>query len=317
MHPGPPPSTETAVAAEERDGEKTNKDASLLDTSKCTEICGKADPHSPCSCSKICLVRVYPASKREEAVTMYAVLDEQSNRFLAKTEVYNIFGIKVNSSPYTLKTCSGSTETSGRRATNFIIEPQNGKLQLQLPTLIECDLIPDDRSEIPSPEVARHHPHLQPVADKIPAVDPNAPILLLLGRDILRVHKVREQINGPQNAPFAQRLDLGWVIVGEVCLGTVHKSPVLSVFKANMLLNGRASILIPCPNNIQVKENFSSTPLHLSLHTSSCMEDTSPSVNTDSLGSSMLQRSKDDDKPILSVDDKQFLNIMRQSVYRD
>ncbi|XP_067279206.1 uncharacterized protein [Pseudorasbora parva] len=317
MHPGPPPSTETAAAAEERDGEKTNEDASLSVTSKCTEICGKADPHSPCSCSKICLVRVYPAGKKEEAVTMYAVLDEQSNRSLAKTEFYDIFGIKSNSSPYKLKTCSGLTETSGRRATNFIIEPKNGKLQLQLPTLIECDLIPDDRSEIPSPEVAQHHPHLQPVADKIPAVDPNAPILLLLGRDMLRVHKVREQINGPHNAPFAQRLDLGWVIVGEVCLGTVHKSPVLSVFKANVLLNGRASIFTPCPNNIQVKENFSSTPLHQSLHNSSCMEDTSPSVSTDSLGSSVFQGSKDDDKPTLSVEDKQFLNIMHQSVYRD
>lgn len=148
-------------------------------------------------------------------------------------------------------------------------------------------------------------------------MDPNAPILLLLGWDILRVHKVHEQINGPHNAPFAQRLDLGWVIVGEVCLGTVHKSPVLSVFKANVLLNGRASILTSCPNNIQVKENFSSTSLHQSLHTSSCMEDTSPSVSTDSIGSSVFQRSKDDIKPTLSVDDKQFLNIMRQSVYRD
>ncbi|RXN28208.1 hypothetical protein ROHU_019410 [Labeo rohita] len=84
---------------------------------------------------------------------MYAVLDEQS-----KVEV-----------------------VEGRSVTNFIIEPKNGKLQIQLPTLIECDMIPDDRKEIPSPEVVRHHPHLQVLADKIPAVDPNASILLLLG----------------------------------------------------------------------------------------------------------------------------------------
>ena len=43
----------------------------------------------------------------------------------------------------------------------------------------------------------------------IPEVDPTAEILLLLGRDIIRVHKVREQVNGPHNAPFAQCLDLG------------------------------------------------------------------------------------------------------------
>lgn len=45
-----------------------------------------------------------------------------------------------------------------------------------------------------------------PVADKIPGFDPGAAILLLLGRDILRVHKVREQYNGPHNAPYAQHL---------------------------------------------------------------------------------------------------------------
>lgn len=77
-------------------------------------------------------------------------------------------------------------------------------------------MVPDDRTEIPSPEVTHYHPHLRSVAGKILPVDQNALILLLLGRDILRVHKVREQINGPHNAPYAQRLDLGWVIVGAV-----------------------------------------------------------------------------------------------------
>lgn len=119
---------------------------------------------------------------------------------------------------------------------------------------------------IPSPEVVRHHPHLQKLTDKIPPVDPNASILLLLGRAILRVHNVREQINGRRNTPFAQRLDLGWAIVGEVCLGRVHKSSVVNVFKANVLLNGRASILSPCPNNIQVKEDFSFTKCHQDSH---------------------------------------------------
>ncbi|KAI2663058.1 hypothetical protein H4Q32_002087 [Labeo rohita] len=211
----PPASTQTVADSDKEDGEIPNEDTPLSVTSNCTEICGKADTYSPHSFSKISLVRVYPEGKREEAVTMYAVLDEQSNRSLAKTEFFNIFGINSNSSPYTLKTCSGETEISGRRATNFVIEPKNGKLQIQLPTLIECDMIPDDRKESPSPEVVQHHPHLQ---------DP---------------------------------------------------------------------------------------------HTSSCLKDTSFSMNTDSLSCSVFQRSWDDDKPTLSVDDRQFLDIMKQSVYRD
>ncbi|XP_045080043.1 uncharacterized protein LOC121578462 [Coregonus clupeaformis] len=116
---------------------------------------------------------------------MYVVLDEQSNKSLAKTEFFNLFNINDNSAPYIMKTCSGVTETSGRRAVNFMVESIDGHKKLTLPTLIECDMMPDDRMEIPSPDIAHHHPHLQPVADKIPAVDPDAPILLLLGRDIL------------------------------------------------------------------------------------------------------------------------------------
>ena len=106
-------------------------------------------------------------------------------------------------------------DTSGRRASNLIVEPIDGSVQIPLPTLIECDMMPDDRAEIPSAEIARHYPHLKPMADKIPDIDPDAAILMLLGRDILRVHKVRKQFNGPNNAPYAQQLDLGWVIVGD------------------------------------------------------------------------------------------------------
>lgn len=90
----------------------------------------------------------------------------------------------------------------------------DGKTNIKLPLLIECDSVPDDRSEIASLEIVQHHPHLHPIANKIPPVDHHAPILLLLGRGILRLHKVHEQIYGPNNAPYSKRLHLGWVVVG-------------------------------------------------------------------------------------------------------
>ena len=185
LHPGPPPVTTKSVMADNDDSGEQNDSASPSVTSKCTEICGNAD--SSRSCSKICLVKTYPAGKKEKAIKVYAVLDEQSNKSLAKSEFFNLFEVNVSSTPYTLKTCSAKLETSGRRATNFIIESMDGKLQLPLPTLIECDMVPDDRTEIPPPEIAHHHPHLQPVVNKIQPVERDAPILLLLGRDILTV----------------------------------------------------------------------------------------------------------------------------------
>lgn len=114
--------------------------------------------------------------------------------------------------------------------------------------------------EVPSPETAHHHPYLKPVADKIQPVDDSAPILLLIGRDMVRVHKVHEQINGPHDAPYTKWLDLWWVIVGEVCLGQARKLSEINVYKTNMFHNGRSLFLPPCPNTMFVKDSYASMP---------------------------------------------------------
>lgn len=75
------------------------------------------------------------------------------------------------------------------------------KKGMPLLTLVEYDQIPDNEGEIPTPEAAYHHPHLRHLVSEIPPMDMDAEILVLLGRDILRVHKVRQQCNGSDNAP--------------------------------------------------------------------------------------------------------------------
>ena len=55
----------------------------------------------------------------EQKKRMYVMLDDQSNSSLAKSAFFDIFNIQGMVSSYTLKTCSGITETSGRRATDF------------------------------------------------------------------------------------------------------------------------------------------------------------------------------------------------------
>lgn len=157
---------------------------------------------------------------------LYAILDDQSNRSLACPEFFDLFNVKGPSSPYSLKTCAGVIKTTGRRVSDYQIESPDGQVCLPLPTLIECSQIPNNRAEIPTPDAALHHAHLRSLALQIPEIDLQAAILLLLGRDIISVHNVREQVNGSHDAPYAQRLDLGWVIVGEVCLGNVHKPTI-------------------------------------------------------------------------------------------
>ena len=57
-----------------------------------------------------------------------------------------------------------------------------------VPILTECSAILD----IPTPAVARAQPHLEAIAEKIPELDPEAEILLLVGRDAPPLHKVHE-----------------------------------------------------------------------------------------------------------------------------
>ncbi len=149
----------------------------------------------------------------------------------------SIFKISGSSYSYTLKTCSGCSETAGRRVSSYTVESVDKKISIHLPTLLECNQIPNIRTEIPTPEAAYHHAHLKRIADKIPPLDQDAEILLLLGRDILQVHKVREQISGPGDAPFVQRLDLGWVVVGNVCLGGAHRTQEVRSYKTAILEN--------------------------------------------------------------------------------
>ena len=54
-------------------------------------------------------------------------------------------------------------------------------------------------------------------------------------RDIDIVHKVGKQINRAHNTPYSQWPDLGWVIVEEMCLGTVHKPSEVNVYTANIM----------------------------------------------------------------------------------
>ena len=136
---------------------------------------------------------------------MYAIIDEQSNRSLVKPKFFELFGIEGHASLYTLRTCSGREETFGRRANGFMVSHINKEEGIPLPTLVECDQIPDEREEVPSPEAAYQHPHLRHLVNEIPAMGMNSEIFILLESDILRVHKVHKQCNGPDNASYAQR----------------------------------------------------------------------------------------------------------------
>ena len=156
--------------------------------------------------------------------------------------------------PDELSSCNGKIQTSGRRAHNLIIESFDSSVALDLPVVTECDVIPDNRNEIPTPDITRHYPRLHNSESMIPPLGDDGQIGLLVGRDLLKADHVLNQRIGSDSAPYAQKLPLGWTIVGESCLRRCH--PSINAFKTIILKCGRPSFLESCPNDIEIKEKM-------------------------------------------------------------
>ena len=228
--------------------------ANQMVKSTCTEICG--DGYSGKSCAKILPVDVFHEDNEDNIVRMYAIIDDQSNRSLASSLFFDSFNIQDKPEVYTLSTCSGKVSTSGRRAEGFVARSVQGDVSLKLPIILECDYIPNHREEIPTPEDAKHHPHLAKLMGKIEPLNDECHIMLLIGRDLIEAHQARDQILGPPGAPYALQLQLGWVIIGETCLDKQHLSKNITVRKTYFLPSGQPTLLKPCENKFEVREQY-------------------------------------------------------------
>ena len=143
---------------------------------------------------------MYRESNPNNILEVYAIIDDQSNRSLAKGELFDTLGAEGASAHYTLRTCAGSTSVSGRQLNDVIVQPMDGRNRLRIPCLIECENIPGNKLEIPTPETVSRFTHLKSIANQIPPLQADTPILVLLGRDL--PHKIREVRNGPNSASW-------------------------------------------------------------------------------------------------------------------
>ncbi|XP_038063243.1 uncharacterized protein LOC119733951 [Patiria miniata] len=231
----------------------------IIVTPKCTRVCGNGKEGR--SCAKICLAKAYLEEKPDHVITTYVIIDDQSDGSLINENLLERLGVKQNKSTYAVKTVNGLQEVHGRKLSGLVIESMDGTVSAPTPTLFECNNIPGDVAEIPTPEVAAAFDHLKPIAPMIPPLNKDAEIAVLLGRDAPQFHKVREVINGKDDQPWAHRLDLGWVVVGEVCLNGAHirtdisylQQDVISTYFTQVLRNGRHSAQFqPCDKAVKV-----------------------------------------------------------------
>ena len=152
------------------------------------------------SCSKIFLVDVFPDKQLEQFHRFYAILDDQSKSSLIAPELAHSLGASGPKEKYLLSTCNSDEEKYGRRATGLFVKSMEGHI-VRLPTLVEYECIPQDKTEMPTPQITKKFPHLTAIADHIPALDSNAKIQVLIGRDVPELLKIRPSKSRPKGAP--------------------------------------------------------------------------------------------------------------------
>ena len=158
LHTGPINKPTTQVG-QQQEVHQQGEEAIQVSAS-CTEICGSMAGSR--SCSKICLANIYTKGHPANKIKTYVVIDDQSNCSLAKAKLFDLLKLDGEAKPYTLKRCSGTSQSSRRCAHDLIIESLDGTHSYTLPVLTECDAIPDSREEISTLNVTRAFPHLNP-----------------------------------------------------------------------------------------------------------------------------------------------------------
>ncbi|XP_028404109.1 uncharacterized protein LOC114526789 [Dendronephthya gigantea] len=181
--------------------------------------------------------------------------------------------------------------------------------------MIECEDIPQSRNEIPSPEMCDPFPHLQEISSKIPPVDHNANIEILIRRDAPEILKVRHFKNGPPEAPWAHKHILGWTLSGEVCLDRVARPVHISSYQTELESPSEAkpqggpaiddvdhdpkSEHIPCPNYFRVKEQQNERAF------------------TSEISRDVFIKTNRDEEPAMSVEDRLFVEIMEKGIHKN
>lgn len=91
----------------------------------------------------------------------------------------------------------------------------NSEHRIPLPETYTREIMPANRSHIPTPEIARRWPHLEIIADELlPLTDWK--VGLVIGYNCMKALTPRDVIVQSVDGPYGQRTDLGWSVIGIV-----------------------------------------------------------------------------------------------------
>ena len=188
-------------------------------------------------CSMIVPVLVSHCENPEREILVNALLDTQSDTSFILEDTCNDLGLSFIGVKLSLSTMYAEKRViDSQNVKGLIVRGFNNSLRISLPDTFTRNIMPANRTHIPTPDMAKMWPHLEAISDKLMSLS-QCEIGLLIGYNCPRALLPREVIPPVGDGPFGQKTDFGWGIVGVIdpcqietdTLGVSHRVVALEV----------------------------------------------------------------------------------------
>ena len=144
-------------------------------------VCGSAVRPDGVTTSMIVPVILHYKANSEVKVKTYALLDDGSDSTFVKNSTLKALGVDGPEISLRLNTMHGRTEIPAKRIEGLVVQRFDEGTTVVLPRAYSRDSIPSRRDQIPTSETAKKWPHLRGIEDKIPPLQNNIDVGILIG----------------------------------------------------------------------------------------------------------------------------------------
>ena len=273
---------------------------------KCTIVCGVRGQDSGQDQSLIVPVWVSSHENPGKEELTYALIDCQSNATFISERLSQALGVQGVESHLLLSTMHEEDEVVDCcKIKGLNVTDVKHQVSIPLPQTFTRQTIPFKSSQIPKPEVAMCWDHLKPIASKLMPYRSDLDVGLLIGTNCPKAIKPREIIPGADNDPYGIRTDLGWGIVGRVCLSPSQDFDENPQVWTNKIVTREVTSSIAAPCNgatfvvrSQAKELFT------------------PAQVREMFEADFQESCSDKNSGSFSVEDQKFINILEEGIHR-
>ena len=106
----------------------------------------------------------------------------------------------------------GQTEIAVKKIEGLVVQHVNkAEAPIALPKTYSRDVMPSNRSQIPTPEAVSKWLHLARIKDQLLPLQKDMAVGILIGCKCLKAIKPRDVILGEEEDPYAVKTSLGWI----------------------------------------------------------------------------------------------------------